>query len=765
MDMKLIKKLAVALTVIAFILTAAALSASAAENYPSAYINTSEVNIRSGAGTSHSIIANVGKGTKVTLLNGRRFNTDWYHIKLNSGQKGYVHHDYLTINKNQLYIPSKSSGYAGYTVTYTNFVNTTGSAPKWTSSNTKLATVKNGVVSCHKEGSVTITVKAGSKSASTALTIKKAEVTVSATSLELYTDDDPVALTFHCAKPVTLTSSDTNVVTVSSGGKITPVAAGSAKITVKSNSDSATCSVTVKKRVINLSVTKTTLYADCYAVITPSGGKYAYSYKSSDTGVLTVDKNGWVKGVSAGKAKVTVTSGSLTKTKTFTVKANSGLSITKDSATIYAGVTLYLKASGSVTWKSSDTSIAKVDEGFVHGVKKGKVIITASNSSGARDCVITVKSAEPVRFVYTSQNFVLLGKKVKLYAITDTKRQAVKFKLTDKSGNVTWVKNATKKAKDSRYFWTAETTMTKAGAYTIEAYSRSGSGAKFCTSNGGKSTFFVSSTSDRLTTTYGERRATTALIRDIATFEGFLPKVTPDELVADTPTVGYGRVVFEGTTFYNSMTQDEAFAYLVKTVNDSGFTARTNKLLHDNNIKYNQPQFDALVCFAYNLGAYALESDDEIIGILNNTYGKASNKLKGYINGEGVALREKPDTGSTNLKSLSAYTTVTLVSTKVYNNSWFNVMVGNKEGYVKKGYVTRRTTSTSIRDLRNINYSKFRDWMLARHHASGSCYWGLLYRRIDEVEMFMFNDYEIDGSENKYNMRYYCPKSPGFGIG
>ena len=37
---------------------------------------------------------------------------------------------------------------------------------------------------------------------------------------------------------------------------------------------------------------------------------------------------------------------------------------------------------------------------------------------------------------------------------------------------------------------------------------------------------------------------------------------------------------------------------------------------------------------------------------------------------------------------------------------------------------------------------------LQYHHAAGSCYWGLLYRRIDEMEIFFYGDYARDG-QNK----------------
>ena len=146
--MRVLKSLTAALAVLVLIVAASAFSASAANSYPTAHINTAEVNIRSGAGTNCSVIANPAKGSRVKLLNAKLYNGDWYHIRLIGGQKGYVYRDYLTINKNQLYIPASVTGYKGYTVTYSNFVNTTGCAVSWTSSNKKVGTVWNGVVTC-----------------------------------------------------------------------------------------------------------------------------------------------------------------------------------------------------------------------------------------------------------------------------------------------------------------------------------------------------------------------------------------------------------------------------------------------------------------------------------------------------------------------------------------------------------------------------------------------------------------------------------------
>ena len=765
--MKFLRKLTVIIVAAVLLSAGALLSADAANKFPTAYINTSQVNIRSGAGINYGVIANYPKKTKVKLLNGMLYNNDWYRIKLPDGQKGYIHQDYLTINNNQLYIAAANKGWAGYSFKLKNFVNTTGAEPKWTSSNKKIAIVKDGEITCLKAGTATITVKAGEKSVSSELTVEKAAVTLSADELEMFNDDDPVALNATCVKPVTFKSSDTMVASVSSSGKVTPVGPGVAKITAKSNSGSASCVVTVIKREIHLDVTKSTIYVGCYSHLTATGGKTGYSFKSSDTGILTVDSGGYIKGVSAGKAKITVTSGNLTKTKTFTVKSGTNVNLSHTEGTVNADMTYYVKSTtDGVKWGTSDKSVATVDGGFVKGIKKGKAIIYAYTSTGEKDFVINVKSAEAVRFAYTSENCVLLGKEVTLYAITDAKRKAVKFRLTDSDEVSTWVKNAKCEIQDGRCIWSASTVMNKAGVYKLEAYSQGKTSGNWSTSNGGKSTFMVSSVTSRKTTTYDAKRATTSIIKVIAEHEGFLSTVTPDELVYDAPTVGYGRVVFPGTTFYNGMTKTEAMAYLVKTVNDSGFTSRVNKLLTENKIKFNQYHFDALVCFSYNLGAYYIEDDDTIMSILKNTYGKESYKLTGYINGEGVALRKGPGTDKKLLKNLSAHTIVTLDSTKVYEDKWYKVTADDGTvGYVYKSYITRRTTDTAVRDLKNTSYAKFKKWILPIHHASGNCYWGLLYRRIDETELFFFGDYTLDGNENKYNMSYYCAYDPTFGIG
>ncbi|MBQ1452989.1 MAG: SH3 domain-containing protein, partial [Ruminococcus sp.] len=63
----------------------------------SGYIaNASYVNLRSGAGTSYSVVTTMNENTKVTFIDGKLVSSDWYKIKeLETNKTGYVHKDYV----------------------------------------------------------------------------------------------------------------------------------------------------------------------------------------------------------------------------------------------------------------------------------------------------------------------------------------------------------------------------------------------------------------------------------------------------------------------------------------------------------------------------------------------------------------------------------------------------------------------------------------------------------------------------------------------
>ena len=75
-----------------------------------------------------------------------------------------------------------------------------------------------------------------------------------------------------------------------------------------------------------------------------------------------------------------------------------------------------------------------------------------------------------------------------------------------------------------------------------------------------------------------------------------------------------------------------------------------------------------------------------------------------------------------------------------------------------------RTTNTKERSLNNVDVQDLADAFLPIHHSDGYCRYGLLYRRIDEVEMFAFGDYEVNGKENNSGFKYSCKENSGFKI-
>ena len=761
--MKLFKKISVFIIMI-IIISAGSVFYAEAVSGASAYVNADSLNMRKGAGKSFGVLKTLKKKTKLTVLNSRPYNKSWYKVQIKSGKKGYVDKSYIKFKKNQLLIPESATGYKGYTVTVKNYINTTKKAVKWTSSDKSVAKIDSkGVITCLKNGKTVITAKAGSKKSSCKITVKSAEVKFPKSAYEVYTDST-IDIKAECKKSVSYKSSDNSIATVSSSGIVTPKTEGTVKITAESKSGkSSSCTVNVKKRVISVSLSKTAVYVDCHARITANGGT-DYSYTSSNTKIATVDGTGLITGKKAGKAKITVKCGDASVSKTINVKKGESVHISMTNANLKKGMTLVLKSSTSgVKWKSYDKSIATVKNGYVLGKKKGTAVISAYTSKGAKECVVKVKSADPVRFSYTSENSALLGQNVKFYAITDNSISNVKFKITDPDKKVSWLTNPAKSNDSSRYVWTSSKKLSKSGFYNFEAYSRTASNAEYKTCESGSGQVFVNKSDSRTSCAKGDRLVTTKVIKHIASYEGFRPEVEEDNLVANSPTVGYGRVVYSGTVFYNKMTEKEAFAYLVKTINASAYTTRINAVLSDKKIKFNQNHFDALVDFSYNLGAYAITNHSELINTLTSSYGKESYKNTGYINAPSATVRKKADNSSTKLKTVKAGEIVSLVSTKIYNLSWYKVKLTNgTKGYIEKNKLTRRSSDTSTRNLKNVSVKTYAKNFLKYHHASGICYKGLLYRRADELEIFFFNEYENDGKQNEYGISFKCPNNSKF---
>lgn len=200
-------------------------------------------------------------------------------------------------------------------------------------------------------------------------------------------------------KGVKWSSSNESVARVS-GGTVTFVGAGNATITVTTNSGGKTATAEVTVSAKEVSVDTVTVTGDSAvtiggsitltAKVSPDGASYdSIKWSSSDTSIATVD-GGKVTGVKAGTVTITAEAGGKSGNISVTVKeaeaALKSIKITgadsgKKGSTVQLSITPDpANADASVTWKSSDEKIAKVDaNGKVTCVNTGKVTITATS--------------------------------------------------------------------------------------------------------------------------------------------------------------------------------------------------------------------------------------------------------------------------------------------------------------------------------------------------------------------------------------------------
>ena len=201
-------------------------------------------------------------------------------------------------------------------------VNAANKTLAWTSSNTKIATVSNGVVKGVKAGRVVITAKTtdGSNiSATCTVTVKQPVTSISLSKkATMYTGKK---LTLKAKvnpanasnKALTWKSYNTKIAKVASNGVVTGVKAGTVKITATAKDGSrksATCTVTVRQSVSKITLSKTN-------VVLPKKGS-SYNVK-----VTVAPKNAYNKNVAVKSAKTKVA-----KVSASTVKSGKTVKIT-----------------------------------------------------------------------------------------------------------------------------------------------------------------------------------------------------------------------------------------------------------------------------------------------------------------------------------------------------------------------------------------------------------------------------------------------------
>lgn len=204
----------------------------------------------------------------------------------------------------------------------------------WTSSNRSVAAVSSsGVITAKKKGTATITAKANGVSAKCKVSVSNPTIRLSAKSVSIYKGKTRTlkATVTGKSKKVTWTSSNKNVATVSSKGKITAKKKGTAVISAKANGVTARCTVYVtaasapaagkaKLSRTSLSLTVGT-GEDLYLAIGTKKYTTSVTWSSSNPSAVAVNKYGRVTGVRPGSSTITAKRSGYTCTCKVTVKS------------------------------------------------------------------------------------------------------------------------------------------------------------------------------------------------------------------------------------------------------------------------------------------------------------------------------------------------------------------------------------------------------------------------------------------------------------
>lgn len=219
---------------------------------------------------------------------------------------------------------SAASVYTGKTVTV-KATATPSATVTYTTSNKAIATVSStGVVKGIKAGTVTITATTSTGLKTTCkVTVKAPSVKFAKSSAVVYTGKTAtVKATLAGVSSVTYKSSNTKIATVNSKtGTVKGIKAGTVTITATSGKLKATYKLTVKNPTFTLTKSSATIAKGKTTTIKSKAAPASkVTYISSNRKVATVTSKGVVKGISKGKATITVKCNGITKKFVVTVK-------------------------------------------------------------------------------------------------------------------------------------------------------------------------------------------------------------------------------------------------------------------------------------------------------------------------------------------------------------------------------------------------------------------------------------------------------------
>ena len=692
---------------------------------------TADVNLRRGAGTNYGVIKVIGTGTTVTVTDAS--NSQWYKVKLSDGTEGYLFSEYLKVTSGNI------------------------DSAKPSATPTPTPAPSNGTVQAKTTSDLNVRKGPGTSYGIIKVIDMNVNVTVTeATNSSWY----KVKLSdgtegYLAAQYLKITSGDIN--------SVKPGNSGDDNTNNGNNSNAPATDEYVRVTVgLNLRSEPNT---SCKVLTVLSTGTVL--------NVLDRKTSGWVHVRTTGGAEGYVSAEYVTAYD----PSSSSASISVSSVDLAQYKTIYIQASssGSVTWESSDASVATAKAGvsgqlFIYGAAPGTAKITAKSANGTALATVsvTVSAPEAVRFAYTTPNIITAGSSFNLKAVTDTQKSAVRFEIDGVGTYDTTSYDSESQGDNNVRIFSASATISTPGTYTVRAYSSSGGGYS---SDYREFTILVVSTTDSDTTTGESRRVSDSMLDNIASYEGYVPQVSPDTLAGNIPTVGYGYVVSKNTTFYNNLTRSEAKAMLADTVNRGSYTTEINRFISSNGLLMSQCQFDALASFSYNVGAGYWNGSGNcyVRTVIMNTVVppqdlSSSNPYGGKVTASTLPMYQDHSASSTQITTLKINTSVNILdyyrdsSTK---QSWYKVSASGKSGWVRAGDVAFNSTSGLTHDLNYVDAYTFGSNLLDWHVAGGNCYIGLYYRRLAEAKVFSYGNYaEASPSNGNYKKNTYGYKVP-----
>ena len=692
---------------------------------------TADVNLRRGAGTNYGVIKVIGTGTTVTVTDAS--NSQWYKVKLSDGTEGYLFSEYLKVTSGNI------------------------DSAKPSATPTPTPAPSNGTVQAKTTSDLNVRKGPGTSYGIIKVIDMNVNVTVTeATNSSWY----KVKLSdgtegYLAAQYLKITSGDIN--------SVKPGNSGDDNTNNGNNSNAPATDEYVRVTVgLNLRSEPNT---SCKVLTVLSTGTVL--------NVLDRKTSGWVHVRTTGGAEGYVSAEYVTAYD----PSSSSASVSVSSVDLAQYKTIYIQASasGSVTWESSDASVATAKAGvsgqlFIYGAAPGTAKITAKSANGTALATVsvTVSAPEAVRFAYTTPNIITAGASFNLKAVTDTQKSAVRFEIDGVGTYDTTSYDSESQGDNNVRIFSASATISTPGTYTVRAYSSSGGGYS---SDYREFTILVVSTTDSDTTTGESRRVSDSMLDNIASYEGYVPQVSPDTLAGNIPTVGYGYVVSKNTTFYNNLTRSEAKAMLADTVNRGSYTTEINRFISSNGLLMSQCQFDALASFSYNVGAGYWNGSGNcyVRTVIMNTVVppqdlSSSNPYGGKVTASTLPMYQDHSASSTQITTLKINASVNITdyyrdsSTK---QSWYKVSASGKSGWVRAGDVAFNSTSGLTHDLNYVDAYTFGSNLLDWHVAGGNCYIGLYYRRLAEAKVFSYGNYaEASPSNGNYKKNTYGYKVP-----